>query len=164
LPEDQIKAMQRKLANTERPFLRSFVIAQEKKATFNNQINNITKANDNINVDTQKDFTKETSSNSKVLKTDLSAIPNAEIVLLHPLVNSYIQKNSSSIPSLIQRLASDTKVHFGHKEHNLVGPIVGQFLHMLVKLRQPKTVLEIGTFTGFKSRTCSKKMHRNDWN
>lgn len=143
--------MQRKLANTKRPFLRSFVIAQEKKAALNSQLNNTTDVNNNIKVDTQKEVTKETSFNNEVLKTDLSVMPNAEIVLLHPLVNSYIQKNSSSIPSLIQRLASDTKVHFGHKEHNLVGPIVGQFLHMLVKLRQPKTILEIGTFTGLNS-------------
>lgn len=70
--------------------------------------------------------------------------------IVEPSVEAYATAQSSPNAELFSRLAAET-----HEKTTapgmMVGLVEGQFLGVLVRLRQAKRILEIGTFTGYSS-------------
>jgi len=60
----------------------------------------------------------------------------------------YLLKNSSQENSLLHELRRKTYLSTLNP-HMLSGPILGKFIEMLVSIYRPKSILEIGTFTGY---------------
>ena len=67
---------------------------------------------------------------------------------IDPALDAYCEANSGSEPSYLKELTAETheKVHMPQM---LSGHLQGRFLSMLSHLVQPKTIVEIGTFTGY---------------
>lgn len=64
------------------------------------------------------------------------------------LVDAYCNKFSSPESPLLAQLSAETPNHFTGA-HMISGAQVGGLLKMLVQLKQPKLVLDIGTYTGY---------------
>ena len=60
----------------------------------------------------------------------------------------YCEDHSDDLPNYINDLGKYT-VENVHGARMLSGPVQGKFLRLLIKLRQPKFILEIGTYTGY---------------
>ena len=65
-------------------------------------------------------------------------------------VERYAEEHSTPPPELFERLAEETRSTQSAPQM-MVGPIEGAFLSFVVGLKQPRLVLEIGTFTGWSS-------------
>ncbi len=63
-------------------------------------------------------------------------------------LEEYLLKNSSQENSLLHELRRKTYLSTLNP-HMLSGPILGKFIEMLVSIYKPKSILEIGTFTGY---------------
>jgi len=65
-------------------------------------------------------------------------------------IERYAEEHTTPPAELFERLAAET-----HANHDvpqmMVGPLEGAFLAFVVHLKQPRRVLEIGTFTGWSS-------------
>ena len=66
---------------------------------------------------------------------------------LHKL-NLYCEAHTTAQPAILHQLERETHLKTLAPQM-LSGHLQGQFLAMLSKIQQPKTVLEIGTFTGY---------------
>jgi caffeoyl-CoA O-methyltransferase len=66
------------------------------------------------------------------------------------VVERYAEEHSTPPAELFERLAEDTRATQTAPQM-MVGPIEGAFLSFVVGLKQPRLVLEIGTFTGWSS-------------
>ncbi|MDF2529375.1 MAG: methyltransferase [Gammaproteobacteria bacterium] len=71
-------------------------------------------------------------------------------------IETYAAFYSSSDSALLQQLANDTKAMTGSQM--LSGRLVGQLLRILIKLRQAKTVLDIGTYTGYSALSMAEAL------
>ncbi len=69
--------------------------------------------------------------------------------MLHtPLLDSYIDAHASSENPLLSQLDRETNLRF--LQPNMVsGNVQAQFLQLICGLQKPKTILEIGTYTGY---------------
>jgi caffeoyl-CoA O-methyltransferase len=67
---------------------------------------------------------------------------------LTPLLEDYIEKNSSEEPSLLKELRRETFLKTT-QPHMLSGLLQGRLLNMISKLMAPRLIVEIGTFTGY---------------
>jgi caffeoyl-CoA O-methyltransferase len=65
-----------------------------------------------------------------------------------PQLLTYAETHSSPQPEYLAQVAAHTR-EFSVASGQLVGPVVGRFLAMLVHLTGAKRVLEIGTYTGY---------------
>jgi caffeoyl-CoA O-methyltransferase len=65
-------------------------------------------------------------------------------------VESYAERYTSAGADVFARLEAETRQTQQNHEM-MVGPLEGAFLSFLVTLKQPRRVLEIGTFTGWSS-------------
>jgi predicted O-methyltransferase YrrM len=65
-----------------------------------------------------------------------------------PDLDEYAQAHTTPLEPLLADLADATRAELG-MEQMLSGPVVGQLLRFLVALASPRTVVEIGTFSGF---------------
>lgn len=65
-----------------------------------------------------------------------------------PALLSYAETHSSPQPEYLAQLATHTR-EFSVVSGQLVGPVVGRLLAMLVHLTGARRVLEIGTYTGY---------------
>lgn len=63
-------------------------------------------------------------------------------------VEDYIAKHSEDEPPLLQELSRETHLKV-LQPRMLSGHLQGRFLNLLSKVIQPKTILEIGTYTGY---------------
>ncbi|MEY3245798.1 MAG: hypothetical protein RL253_955 [Bacteroidota bacterium] len=80
--------------------------------------------------------------------------------LIHQLANEYALKHSSSMDELLSEIYQYTLEN--HPEsHMISGPLQGNLLTMISRMIQPKSILEIGTFTGF-SAICLAKGLQED--
>jgi predicted O-methyltransferase YrrM len=80
--------------------------------------------------------------------------------LIHHLANEYALKHSSSMDELLSEIYQYTLEN--HPEsHMISGPLQGNLLTMISRMIQPKSILEIGTFTGF-SAICLAKGLQED--
>jgi caffeoyl-CoA O-methyltransferase len=65
-------------------------------------------------------------------------------------IERYAEEHSTPPAEIFERLAAET-----HATHDvpqmMVGPLEGAFLAFVVHLKQPRRVLEVGTFTGWSS-------------
>ncbi len=64
--------------------------------------------------------------------------------------DAYATAHSTPAPDVLRRLAEETYATQDAAEMS-VGPLEGAFLRFLVALKQPRSVLEIGVFTGWSS-------------
>lgn len=79
---------------------------------------------------------------------------------MNSLAENYAAQFSSSLPSFI--IDIHTKTIANHPQHHLQSSITqGSFLTFLCNLLQPKSVLEIGTFTGFSALCMAHGMPNN---
>ncbi len=75
-------------------------------------------------------------------------------VFLHPKSNkmskidNYIEQHSSPEPELLNRIARETHLHVINP-HMLSGHVQGRLLAMLSCMIRPRTILELGTYTGY---------------
>jgi caffeoyl-CoA O-methyltransferase len=65
-------------------------------------------------------------------------------------VEEYAERYTTAPADLFDRLAAETKATQSVPQM-MVGPLEGAFLSFVVTLKQPRLVLEIGTFTGWSS-------------
>ncbi|HVP76152.1 MAG TPA: class I SAM-dependent methyltransferase [Gaiellaceae bacterium] len=70
--------------------------------------------------------------------------------MIDPRIERYAEEHSTPPSEIFERLAAAT--HAAHDvPQMMVGPLEGAFLAFVVHLKQPRRVLEIGTFTGWSS-------------
>jgi predicted O-methyltransferase YrrM len=63
----------------------------------------------------------------------------------------YAEEHSTPPDGVFARIDAATRaIDIGHPDM-MIGPLVGTFLAFVVRLKQPRLVLEIGTFTGWSS-------------
>lgn len=80
--------------------------------------------------------------------------------LIHQLANEYALKHSSPMDELLSEIYQYTLEN--HPEsHMISGPLQGNLLTMISRMIQPKTILEIGTFTGFSAICLAKGLQEN---
>ena len=77
------------------------------------------------------------------------------MIIIHPDVESYIERQSTPIDPLLQEVIRFTVGHHP-KSHMLSGAIQGKLLEMLCQMIAPSRILEIGTFTGFSALCLAK--------
>jgi caffeoyl-CoA O-methyltransferase len=65
-------------------------------------------------------------------------------------IERYADEHSTPPPALFERLAEETR-NTQSAPAMMLGPVAGAFLSFVVGLKQPRLVLEIGTFTGWSS-------------
>ena len=70
--------------------------------------------------------------------------------MIDPRIERYAEEHSTPPPELFERLAAETHGTYADPQM-MVGPLEGAFLAFVVHLKQPRRVLEIGTFTGWSS-------------
>jgi caffeoyl-CoA O-methyltransferase len=80
--------------------------------------------------------------------------------LIHQLANEYALKHSSPMDELLSEIYQYTLEN--HPEsHMISGPLQGNLLTMISKMIRPKSILEIGTFTGFSAICLAKGLQEN---
>lgn len=80
--------------------------------------------------------------------------------LIHQLANEYALKHSSPMDELLSEIYQYTLEN--HPEsHMISGPLQGNLLTMISRMIQPKTILEIGTFTGYSAICLAKGLEEN---
>ncbi|MGB3869924.1 MAG: O-methyltransferase [Flavobacteriales bacterium] len=67
---------------------------------------------------------------------------------LDPALDAYCESNSGNEPSYLKELTTETQEKV-HMPQMLSGHLQGRFLSMLSHLVKPKTIVEIGTYTGY---------------
>jgi caffeoyl-CoA O-methyltransferase len=70
--------------------------------------------------------------------------------VIDPQIERYAEEHTTPPADLFERLAAETHAGFDEPQM-MVGPLEGAFLAFVVHLKQPRRVLEIGTFTGWSS-------------
>ncbi|MDO8954335.1 MAG: class I SAM-dependent methyltransferase [Gammaproteobacteria bacterium] len=76
--------------------------------------------------------------------------------LANEALNDYAMAHTCAESALLQKLISDTEQKPG--AHMLSGRLVGQLLAMLIKTSQAKTVLDVGTFTGYSALSMAEAL------
>jgi caffeoyl-CoA O-methyltransferase len=66
-------------------------------------------------------------------------------------VERYAEEHSTPPSDVFARLDAETRASYPANAEMMIGPLVGTFLAFVVGLKQPRRVLEIGTFTGWSS-------------
>ncbi|GGW20694.1 O-methyltransferase [Streptomyces capoamus] len=69
-------------------------------------------------------------------------------MIVRPVVEAYAEAHSTAEPPWLAALAQETRDRC-EVPQMMVGPLEGRFLALLVRLLRARTVLEIGTFTGY---------------
>lgn len=77
--------------------------------------------------------------------------------LVNEAVEDYAFLSTSPEPELLQELIDETNKNMGWPQ-KLSGRLVGRTLKLLAQLHQPKTVLEIGMFTGYSALSIAEGM------
>lgn len=70
-------------------------------------------------------------------------------------VEKYAEEHTTPVEELFDRLASETRERFTAPQM-MVGLLEGRFLELLVRQTKAKTVLELGTFTGWSSISMAR--------
>jgi predicted O-methyltransferase YrrM len=70
--------------------------------------------------------------------------------IVEPSVEAYAEEHATPLPDLFDRLAAETREKTTAPQM-MVGRVEGRFLGFLVRLRQTRRILELGTFTGYSS-------------
>lgn len=75
--------------------------------------------------------------------------------LIHPLVEAYAERYTSSEDELIAEVGTFTRAHHP-EQHMLSGHVQGKLLEMVSRMVAPRRILEIGTFTGYSALCLAK--------
>lgn len=73
---------------------------------------------------------------------------NTNMHFISPAIESYVDDHSEEEPELLQQLSRDTHLQV-LRPRMLSGHFQGRLLSLISKMIQPKTILEIGTYTGY---------------
>jgi len=68
--------------------------------------------------------------------------------IIDPNIEQYISEHSSSVSEILHQLERETHIKV-MRPRMLSGEIQGKFLELLVKMSGAKSILEIGTYTGY---------------
>lgn len=77
--------------------------------------------------------------------------------IVNQKIEAYLEKHSQTEPELLQKLNKETRENI-HSPGMLSGHYQGRLLSLLSKLVQPKTILEIGTYTGYSALCMAEGM------
>ena len=75
-------------------------------------------------------------------------------------LDQYIVDHSENEPDLLEQLTRETYQKI-LQPIMLSGPYQGRVLSMISKLKQPKTILELGTFTGYATLCLAEGLQKN---
>jgi caffeoyl-CoA O-methyltransferase len=78
--------------------------------------------------------------------------------IVNALIESYCSAHSSAESELLQHINRDTHANV-LMPRMLSGHLQGQFLSIISKLKQPKYILEIGTYTGYSALCLAEGLH-----
>ncbi|MBX9892228.1 MAG: O-methyltransferase [Chitinophagaceae bacterium] len=78
--------------------------------------------------------------------------------LVNLLAEAYADSHTSPDEGLLQEIADQTNASHPHA-HMLSGHVQGRLLSFLSRLLQPRTILEIGTFTGYSALCLAEGLH-----
>lgn len=73
------------------------------------------------------------------------------------LLDEYIEAHSTAADDVLAELYRETHLHVMNPRM-ASGPVQGQFLQFIVRMLQPKRILEIGTFTGYSAICLAKSL------
>ncbi len=83
-----------------------------------------------------------------------------ESLFKHPELEEYAKQHSKAEPHYLQELERET--YDKMQDPQMVsGRLSGRFLKLLVQLRQPQTVVEVGTFTGYSALSMAEGLGVN---
>lgn len=77
-----------------------------------------------------------------------------------PEMDRYLEKHASQEPELLKRLRKET-YQKTTQPHMISGSLQGRFLAIISKILRPKTILEIGTFTGYATLCLAEGLQKN---
>ncbi len=80
--------------------------------------------------------------------------------LVNHMAEAYAKKNTSLLDDVLTEIEEYTLQHHPHA-HMLSGHVQGKILEFFSSMVQPKSVLEIGTFTGFSAMCLAKGLQPN---
>lgn len=75
--------------------------------------------------------------------------------MINPKVDAYVEKYSEPTDDLLKEIEDFTLNHHAHS-NMISGPVQGKVLEMFSRMIRPKTILEIGTFTGYSALCLAK--------
>ncbi|MFI6491061.1 O-methyltransferase [Streptomyces sp. NPDC050564] len=78
-------------------------------------------------------------------------------MIVRPTVEAYAEAHSTDEAPLLTALAEETRT-VCMLPQMMVGPLEGRLLAMLVHLLRPRTILEIGTFTGYSALSMAAEL------
>ena len=73
------------------------------------------------------------------------------------MLNDYIARHSTPPDPYLHRLFRATNLHL-LRPRMASGPVQGQLLRMLMQLARPRTVVEIGTYSGYSALAMASGM------
>lgn len=79
---------------------------------------------------------------------------------IDPELLSYCEAHTSAEDPILQKITRETQAKV-LMPRMLSGPLQGKILELLVKMHQPKTILEIGTYTGYSAICLAKGLGEN---
>ena len=85
---------------------------------------------------------------------------NEDAFLIAPEIEQYCEEHTSSETETLQQLVRETNLKMLMPQM-LSGKIQGHFLTMLVEMMKPKTILELGTFTGYSAICMAQALPEN---
>ncbi len=77
--------------------------------------------------------------------------------LVRPGIEEYARASTTPEPDLLQQVAVETEA-LGERARMLTGRLEGRLLKLLVGLKQPRLVLEIGCFTGYSALSMAEAL------
>lgn len=82
------------------------------------------------------------------------------IDITHPLIQGYVESHTSPESMLLQKINRDTHANV-LMPRMLSGHIQGRFLSMISRMIKPKSILEIGTYTGYSALCLAEGLPSN---
>lgn len=79
---------------------------------------------------------------------------------LHPEMDRYLEDMASAEPEILKRLRKET-YQKTTQPHMISGYLQGRFLSLVSKMVSPKTILEIGTFTGYATLCLAEGLQKD---
>ncbi|MBL0147021.1 MAG: O-methyltransferase [Chitinophagaceae bacterium] len=80
--------------------------------------------------------------------------------IINHIAEVYAQKNTSELDDVLQEVAEYTINNHPHA-HMLSGKVQGKMLEFISCMIKPKSILEVGTFTGFSALCLAKGLQLN---